>query len=724
MLEQGLEDEGIPGAVVSVEGSSVEVVADAQGWFVLPTGPRPLVLLVQSPGYAHRRVTLAPGDPAPRVYLRWLEREDLSVQVQAVGGAPGSASSLRLSREEIEAAPHRNAEEVLRQVPGLTLVQHGSEGKGHQFFLRGFDATHGADLALGLDGIPLNEWSNIHAQGYLDLSLIIPELIQSVEVTKGPFALSQGPFAMAGSAQYHLGAPTPHDGARVAYTAGTTHRHRGLALVTGQQGRGFAAVEATRDQGFGQNRWLQRATFNSRAQLWEQGPGDLSLLLLAYHGQFGLPGPVRDRDVQGGLLGFYDAYDPQAQGASSRALAALRYQHSDPGHQATWTAWLGQRHLELLENFTGFLQDPVEGDRRQQRHQASFLGLRADHRLQLSPSWALLAGGGWRGEALVQREDRVGRQLQRVEARRHLEATQWMGHGLLGARWSPADSLVLEGGARADLARVDTEDQLAAQARGGGSLWTLSPRLVGRWEAAPSLRLFSAYGRGLRPPEARAFSSFEASREGIAEDVLSGANPALTTSDAVELGGRWDPHEAFGLSLSGFGTWIARESIFDHVSGTSLELNGTRRVGAELVLHSDPAPWLSLSADMTWVQARFVESGHQVPLAPWLVSGLRARLWPLDSLRLGLRGLVVAPRPLPHGATGATLLRLDATARYQPGRWWLGVEAENLTGARLREGEYHYASHWRPGEPASEVPTLHTTAGPVFNLRCTLGVEL
>ena len=87
------------------------------------------------------------------------------------------------------------------------LVQHGSEGKGHQFFLRGFDAIHGADLLVRVGGVPWNEWSNIHAQGYLDLGIVIPEVIQSIRVRKGPFALDDGAFAMAGSVDFDLGVP-------------------------------------------------------------------------------------------------------------------------------------------------------------------------------------------------------------------------------------------------------------------------------------------------------------------------------------------------------------------------------------------------------------------------------------------------------------------------------------------------------------------------------------
>ena len=64
----------------------------------------------------------------------------------------------------------------------------------------------------------------------------------------------------------------------------------------------------------------------------------------------------------------------------------------------------------------------------------------------------------------------------------------------------------------------------------------------------------------------------------------------------------------------------------------------------------------------------------------------------------------------------------DATLGYH-WRWLrLDLEVENVLNQQLREGEYHYASHWRPDEPASEIPVLHTTAGPPLNARLTLGV--
>jgi len=54
-------------------------------------------------------------------------------------------------------------------VPGVIITQPGSEGKGHQIFLRGFDAVHGSDVEITMNGIGLNEPGLVHGQGYVDL---------------------------------------------------------------------------------------------------------------------------------------------------------------------------------------------------------------------------------------------------------------------------------------------------------------------------------------------------------------------------------------------------------------------------------------------------------------------------------------------------------------------------------------------------------------------------
>ena len=677
--------------------------------------PGEVVLQFESSAYEARAVRVSVAARAQPVSVELSLSEENTVTVLGSRPRLGTASTTLLTEGDLGAAPLRTAEDVLRQVPGLTLVQHGSEGKGHQFFLRGFDATHGADLEITLDGIPVNEWSNVHAQGYLDLGFIIPELIESVEVTKGPHNLSQGAFAMAGSADYRLAAPS--GGARVSYTAGTTQRHRLLALYApaGGDGHEFAAAEATHDSGFGENRRLTRATVNAQVGLLENERGArLSLFIGGLYSSFELPGTRRNDDPQ---LGFYEAYDDRSAGRSARTIVALRYRAGE----LSLTAYGGYRRLDLLENFTGFLIDPVHGDRRDQRHTAWSFGAFAEHSLPLLRSLTFVSGLGVRGDVFHQTEDNVGRGLEVVAERRDLRGTQVIGHGRAGLTWRLGAGFAIEAGTRADLVYVGVSDALDDGAEGRGVRAVFSPRVTARVNPADRVSFFLAYGRGFRPPEARAFTRFDPGRAGLSEDVLAGAEPEATVSDAVEVGARWDPAAWFGARVSGFATFIERESIFDHVSGVSLELNGTRRLGGELVLVSRPFHGLKLSADITMTDARFVESGRRIPLVPWLVSGFRARMT-RGGWHAGTRFLIVAPRPLPHGATGATLTMLDGTVGYHWDDFRLDLQVENLLNREIREGEFHYASHWEPGRPASEIPVLHTTAGAPLNARMTLSV--
>lgn len=644
--------------------------------------------------------------------------------VVTVTRTPGTASESRVTARDISSAPRRTAEDALRLVPGMTLVQHGSEGKGHQFFLRGFDAIHGADLELSVEGIPINEWSNVHAQGYLDLAFVIPEVIDTVVVTKGPFSIDQGPFAMAGSAEYTLGVPLSDLGVRATYGVGTTQRQRGVVTYSPEQsdGRTFVALEALHDEGFGQNRQVSRGALLAQVVLVDSpASGSLSWIGSLYTARFDLPGTLRADDVSRGALGFYDAYDRRGGGRSERALGALVYEsrRSGPGSVRVM-GYGGYRRLRLLENFTGFLLDPESGDRRRQAQSTWNMGVQAGLDTSLDEHLTLHTGGGVRADAFEQGQTHVGRDLEVLEQERQLQGLQALGHVKAGISWHPVPEFRVKGGLRWDVARFAVRDGLGTSAPGQDSLGALSPRLTLHAHVRDDVTVFGAFGRGVRPPEARAFSSFTPERTGTSEEVYMGGDPRMTLSDSAELGTRWEASEGLALQLAGFATYVERETLYDHVSGINLELNGTRRLGAEAVVQARPLHWLALSCDMTVVDARFRETQNPIPLSPWLTAGVRAVVGEDLGLRGGLRWLGLAPRPLPHGARGAALTMLDATLGYHWRRIRLDLELENLPNLRSREGEYHYASRWRLDGAESELPVLHFVAGPPFNARASV----
>jgi len=83
------------------------------------------------------------------------ERPDFE-QVVVARGPMTSASASAVRDLDFELRPRSSPNDILRAVPGLVTAQHQGGGKADQIFLRGFDADHGTDVAVYLDGVPIN----------------------------------------------------------------------------------------------------------------------------------------------------------------------------------------------------------------------------------------------------------------------------------------------------------------------------------------------------------------------------------------------------------------------------------------------------------------------------------------------------------------------------------------------------------------------------------------
>ena len=134
-------------------------------------------------------------------------------------------------------------------VPGLIVTQHSGEGKANQYFLRGFNLDHGTDLAITVDGMPVNMPTHGHGQGYADINFLIPELVQSVNVRKGPYFADKGDFASAGAVGIDYVNKLPKNIAEVTF--GSFGYQRALAAGSTAVGDGtlLAAFEANKYNG-------------------------------------------------------------------------------------------------------------------------------------------------------------------------------------------------------------------------------------------------------------------------------------------------------------------------------------------------------------------------------------------------------------------------------------------------------------------------------------------
>ncbi|MCE9638693.1 MAG: Plug domain-containing protein, partial [Betaproteobacteria bacterium] len=80
-------------------------------------------------------------------------------------GTADSANQGTVLKQQIEARPNYRPGEILEAAPGVIVTQHSGEGKANQYFLRGINLDHGTDLAITVDGMPVNQRTHGHGQG-------------------------------------------------------------------------------------------------------------------------------------------------------------------------------------------------------------------------------------------------------------------------------------------------------------------------------------------------------------------------------------------------------------------------------------------------------------------------------------------------------------------------------------------------------------------------------
>ncbi|HZI09751.1 MAG TPA: TonB-dependent receptor plug domain-containing protein, partial [Myxococcus sp.] len=374
-----------------------------------------------------------------------------------------SASEVTLGRDILDAAPRTSAVDLLRAVPGLVASQHSGEGKAHQLFLRGFDALHGQDVELDVAGLPVNEVSHIHALGYADLNFVIPEAVQSLEVTEGSYRASQGDFAVAGTVRLNLGVEEP--GVHLAGTVGQYGQRRLVATVRpGDDAGTFAAVELGEGKGFGAQRGFGRASLLAQATL-KPGEG-LTVRALggSYVSRFDSPGVVREDDLLTGRSDFFSAAMGRQGGTASRHQLLLGVDLPRDGSGKTKLEVFGVlSDLRLRNNFTGFRVD-ARGDGLEQTNRGTTLGARAEHRRSITAFHrpvTLELGLGARRDSVEQTQRRYRESdgtffADEVDARfTQTDVWGWAEARLPLGRWA------LRLGGRADALGVEVFDALA-----------------------------------------------------------------------------------------------------------------------------------------------------------------------------------------------------------------------------------------------------------------------
>ncbi|WP_437571923.1 TonB-dependent receptor [Sorangium sp. So ce542] len=688
-------------------------------------------------GYRHRlpriaalAILLSAARPARA------QGEPIEVTVHAEKPGSEAASRVSVGHRELELRPRLRPGDLLESVPGLFAVQHAGGGKANQYFLRGFDADHGTDVAFFVDGVPVNLVSHGHGHGFTDLYFMIPELVVGLDGYKGPYYASIGDFGTAGAVNLRFAETLDESSAQLS--VGQYGILRGLVIASPELGddwRAVAAAEVYRNDGpFQSPERLERFNVFLRATRDLGSTGKVQATWMSYGSTWYGSGQIPARAVcgegaqgegaEGGLnpppsafgqpcIDHFGAVDPTEGGATARHMASVAASTAWRDADLSAMAYLLRYRFTLYSNFTFFAEDPVHGDQIEQNDDRTVLGADLRLRKQIEHRGARFTTS--LGAQI--RADAIDKSLHHDEARERLEERDrtHVDEGQIGVyveqdarlrRWL---RLVL--GVRGQWIDVNVDDLredlegTGSKSSGARGQMQLLPKLSAIVSPASGIDLFAHYGRGFHSNDARGA-------------VLGrGAATLITPAKGYEVGARVAPVRGLSLSAAGFLLDLDSELVWSGDAGVTEASGETRRYGIEIGARYRLGSWLFADADATFTRARFranAGNGSAVALAPTrtLTAGIGVRrafgaLTPFAALRVKAIGARPATEDEALTAEGFTVVDANAGLR------WRNVEAavdiQNLFDATWREVQFASDSRL-PYEPAA-VTGIHYSPG-------------
>ncbi|MFC7475536.1 TonB-dependent receptor [Dankookia sp. GCM10030260] len=646
--------------------------------------------------------------------------------VTAEGERPAAASEIAVPRAELLARPIARTAEALEAAPGLIVTQHSGEGKANQYFLRGFNLDHGTDLAITVDGMPVNMRTHAHGQGYADLNFLIPELLGGMRVRKGPYYADDGDFATAGALRLDLvDALDPF----VQGTVGSFGYWRGLAAGSKALGQGtlLAAGEVATYQGpwrSGDDLLRLNGVLRYRQGTALDG---FTLTAMGYAGRWDATDQVPARGVSAGIVDRFGAIDPTDGGRARRASLSGRYATTGDWGTTRVSAYAIRSTLDLYNNFTYFLDDPARGDQFRQTDRRWVLGGEA---VQSLP-WEALGRPAETRFGIQTRHDDIRVGLSRTQARTPLstvreDAVRQDSVGVFtDTTLRPKDRLRLTGGVRADWMGGRVRSDTPANSGYAGE-WIASPKAgvaLGPWWAT---EFFLNAGSGFHSNDLRGATI----RVEPADRLTPTARvPLLVRARGAEIGVATRAVPGLDSRVAAFVLDLGSEILFLGDAGTTEPSRASRRTGIEWTNRWQATPALALDLDVAATRARFTESdpaGSHIPGAPNLVLAAGAS-WDEGPGWFGAARLrVFGPRPLTEDGQerSRTTALVNARAGYRlENGVTLRLDAFNLFNTKASQIDYWYASRL-PGEPAAGVEDRHFHPVEPLAVRFTVAAAL
>lgn len=695
-------------------------LTDKDGKFVIKTQAITDSLQISYIGYALQTVK---GGATGHDLVIELQKGQIDLKEVIITSHTNNLTSSRtLSSIDLNMQPVKSAQDLLRLIPGLFIAQHQGGGKAEQIFLRGFDADHGTDVNISVDGIPVNMVSHAHGQGYADLHFLIPETVRGYDFGKGPYYTTKGDLCTAGFVAYDTKNVLGNNMVKVE--GGQFSTGRIVALINllkshakDKEQSAYIAGDALYSNGgpfllpehF--SRYNLFGKFNTRISPTTK----MTVMGSTFSSRWRASGEIPNRAVAEGYIpSRWGVLDSSQGGLTTRTNVGVKLT-TTLGSNSTWEnqAYYTHYAFSLITNFTFFYYFPTTGDEFRQheiRDMGGYSTKISKRDVVGNTSFSSVAGAGFRYDDISPSElDHTGKgsflDFLQFGKTRELNTNAYFDETIAMGKW------LFNAGLRLDyfhfnyLNLAPMEDTFAAKVFTGESpnaqKGIFSPKLNIQYTVNPEIQLYFKSGKGFHSNDARVV-------------IANQGYHILPAAYGLDVGINWKPAPRLFINTALWYLYLQEEFTFgqdliDQPGGPVQPSGKTRRLGIDVSLRYQLNNWLFANINMDFAHPRFIDSaaGHEyLPLAPTFTStaGLEFRTKTGWNGGISYRYLHNRAANSTYTLTALGYFVTDLAVNYTRPTYELGVAVENLFNVQWNESQFEYVSRLKyETQPVDEV---------------------
>ncbi|MBI5252095.1 MAG: TonB-dependent receptor [Desulfomonile tiedjei] len=491
-----------------------------------------------------------------------------------------------VTRQEIERFPVRTLGDLFRTVPGVRAYSQGRGDVGETMQIRGNSGGHGLDTAIYVDGVPQNFSSSSGiGNGGADVAWLTPEMIDRIEVIKGPFSALYGNHAQA--AVINIITRNSDPSPSLVVSGGSFGAFRAVPVISSDywMPTPFLVNEYQTIDGYRDNNFYKRfSSFNKvTVPVWD---GYLSARFNYYRSDWGSPGYPLWKQVKKGLVDRRSAVNSDEGGNERRWAAVLNYAPAQSAGGLYFTSYVEAYKRDHSFTSVPSLQETTYP------YDTLLYGGRIFYNFMFGNFASLALGMEGRYDNAVSQSFLVKNRQRTKTVSDH---DQKISDTALFAQAEikPVDQVKIVGGVRKDLFDFNVQNIVKPANSGRASPHTFNPKIGIVLTPIKNINIFGNKGIGFRSPAVSDMSPTSGNKR-FDLDVAK--------TESWDLGFNATFLDSIYIAFDWYQTDMEKEVRM--ISNQPFNVGNSQRNGFEVEARYYPSDVMNLFANYAWVDAK------------------------------------------------------------------------------------------------------------------------